>query len=538
QILKQDAAPFECDVSSILNEEEKKKYENGREKYLKIVDDSSKLSLTQIISEIWYEFGYQYETMWNKNVEMFAKMYDILFEAARLAEEKNTSLAAFSDYLKTQRADANQNSSSKFETSIPLEQSEGVHIMSIHKSKGLEFPVVFVANTEKKQNNQESRQRVQFTKKYGLSFKGFSDYFYKRSKDENEALECAELKRLTYVALTRAENTVFITTGNYSKSKDSEKQKASKKLPTSIFKVLEPSFNYFGGDSDMKIQGLRYFDEEKIPTYKRSEISGDGRKNTMAEKEVLKKKLSESEGLKNAKIIRKEEIPERYIKPSHLYGEDSKNQVSKEAIEAESASANEKNTPYYEIKQIVESTRPKASDENKKPEPRFNYSDFGTIAHAFMEGVVNKEKPVILQKNIAEISGTEKLERVLAICTEMADTFKESELGKEAMNSQWHRCEYDFIWRLPDEDGNDKIMNGSIDLVFKNKDSNYTIVDYKTDSKMNPEEHYVQLNCYRKVFSELIGCEEKDINCVLYYLRYGKAVDITDKLGFEISLKP
>jgi len=523
QILKTDSAPFECDVSSLLNEKEKKQYENGREKYLKILEDSSKLSLTQIISEIWYEFGYQYETMWNKNVEMFSKMYDILFESARLAEEKNTSLAAFSDYLKTLRTNPKKDSSSSFDINVPVEQNEGVHIMSIHKSKGLEFPVVFVANTETGKNNQESTKRVQYTNKYGLSFKGFSDIFYQLSKEENDELECAELKRLTYVALTRAENTVFISTGKY-------KPTTKTTNPDSIFKVLAENFRYFGGDSQEENtdMALRYFDEETIPDYQRSELSENSRKNTMEEKQALKEKLAQNEDLKKARVIQRDVIPERYIKPSHL--DDEKN-------EDEKPKSYSTDVPYLEINKIVESTRPKNHDENEKAKPRFDYSDFGTIAHAYMEGVVKNEEPVILQKNIAEISGTEKLNKVLEICSEMAEKFRQSELGKEAINSEWHKCEYDFIWRLPSKDGNDKIMNGSIDLVFKNSQGKYTIVDYKTDSQINPNEHYVQLNCYRKVFSELIGCDEKDINCVLYYLRYGKAVDITDNLGFDISLK-
>ena len=48
------------------------------------------------------------------------------------------------------------------------------------------------------------------------------NYFYILAKNENELKECAEMRRLTYVALTRAEDEIFITNSSYEVPKDVE----------------------------------------------------------------------------------------------------------------------------------------------------------------------------------------------------------------------------------------------------------------------------------------------------------------------------
>lgn len=48
------------------------------------------------------------------------------------------------------------------------ENDDVVRIMSIHKSKGLEFPIVFVPDMDKKYNLQDTTERVNFHVKFGL----------------------------------------------------------------------------------------------------------------------------------------------------------------------------------------------------------------------------------------------------------------------------------------------------------------------------------------------------------------------------------
>ena len=105
----------------------------------------------------------------------------------------------------------------------------------------------------------------------------------------------------------------------------------------------------------------------------------------------------------------------------------------------------------------------------------------------------------------------------------MQQQFKLSEIGKAAAQSEWHKAEYAFRSRV-----GTKIIKGTIDLVFKNSDGTYTIVDYKTNQVKTPELYYAQLACYREAVAALLGVRIEKISCVLYYLRFGDAIDVTD----------
>ena len=90
------------------------------------------------------------------------------------------------------------------------------------------------------------------------------------------------------------------------------------------------------------------------------------------------------------------------------------------------------------------------------------------------------------------------------------------------MDKQHKRKQYKT--RIRKENQN-TIIKGTIDLVFKNADT-YTIVDYKTDSHIDPAVYYDQIACYKQAICQMTGCQEQHVHCYLYYLRYGKAVSI------------
>ena len=110
----------------------------------------------------------------------------------------------------------------------------------------------------------------------------------------------------------------------------------------------------------------------------------------------------------------------------------------------------------------------------------------------------------------------------------MKQTFIESEIGKAAKNSAWKKTEYEFRGTI-----GKKIIRGIIDLVFRNPDGSYTIIDYKTNQTIQPEIYEAQLACYKKVISDMLQSPAGKIRCYLYYLRFGKLVEINT----ENSLK-
>ena len=103
--------------------------------------------------------------------------------------------------------------------SIPTEGGEGVRIMSIHHSKGLEFPVVVVAGLGKEFDYRDARRDMLFHRGLGLGPKGLdSDRMIQYptlarwavAEKLGEELRGEEL-RLLYVALTRAQEKLIMT---------------------------------------------------------------------------------------------------------------------------------------------------------------------------------------------------------------------------------------------------------------------------------------------------------------------------------------
>ena len=121
------------------------------------------------------------------------------------------------------------------------------------------------------------------------------------------------------------------------------------------------------------------------------------------------------------------------------------------------------------------------------------------------------------------LDGDAEKERTLRkICSEMRDAFMATPLAERARKAVWVKAEFSFKSRI-----NDVILNGQMDLVFKENNGKYVIVDYKTNQIVEPSEYYLQLACYRQAISQIFRCPEKNIECYLYYLRYGKTVDIS-----------
>ena len=105
------------------------------------------------------------------------------------------------------------------EAGIMDEQADTVRIMSIHKSKGLEFPIVFAAGMGKRFNTQDTKGSVLLHPDWGagvdlidLKRRTKTPTFLKKMIREETVLEnLAEEMRILYVALTRAKEKLIMT---------------------------------------------------------------------------------------------------------------------------------------------------------------------------------------------------------------------------------------------------------------------------------------------------------------------------------------
>ena len=106
-------------------------------------------------------------------------------------------------------------------------QGDAVSVMSIHASKGLEFPVVFLCETAKARNTEDERRTVLFDGSLGFGMTlpdpgGLArcDTFARQAIAAKTARESvAEEMRMLYVAMTRARERLIVT-GKASKPED------------------------------------------------------------------------------------------------------------------------------------------------------------------------------------------------------------------------------------------------------------------------------------------------------------------------------
>lgn len=105
------------------------------------------------------------------------------------------------------------------EAAVNEEQKDAVRIMSIHKSKGLEFPVVIAAGMGKAFNTQDMKGNIVVSASLGLGLEAVdlerrtkAPSLYKRVIQRKEKMEnLGEELRVLYVAMTRAKEKLILT---------------------------------------------------------------------------------------------------------------------------------------------------------------------------------------------------------------------------------------------------------------------------------------------------------------------------------------
>jgi ATP-dependent helicase/nuclease subunit A len=174
------------------------------------------LSTDQLLWQLYNETGYYGIVGAMPAGEQRQANIRILFERARQFEETSYkglfNFISFIDKLKSSKGDMGS-------AKILGENENVVRIMSIHKSKGLEFPVVILAGCGKKFNLQDMNKSILLHQELGfgpdvvdsklrLSYPSLPKQAI-REKIKTETL--SEEMRILYVALTRAREKLIIT---------------------------------------------------------------------------------------------------------------------------------------------------------------------------------------------------------------------------------------------------------------------------------------------------------------------------------------
>ena len=471
----------------------------------------------------------------------------ILFQRAKQYEQTSfKGLFNFINFINKLRKSSGDLGTAK----ILGENEDVVRIMSIHKSKGLEFPVVFLSGCGKQFNLRDINDSLLFHEELGIGadcidikkrirYTTLQKYAIKK-KFKLETL--SEEMRILYVALTRAKEKLIITGSSYNLQKDIDAcYKAgvkgfNKVIPSELLKqksylkwIMTALIKH--KDGDILRQGKNEFVEIsddlsswKINFHKKSDFGVENVEDSIEKKNISILSLNYSNFEVDEEIRKRLEFRYKYRDvcsvPSNISVSDIK-KAEEEIFEpqAENLFSEEKNRK-----------KPKFIMEEKG----LSKAEKGTAMHFVMQkldlnkvNLLNEIKEQI--KNMFEKGLITKDEEESINIFKIQKFFK-SNLGQRLLkaykeNKQVFR-ELPFITEIPvkriEKDLIDKIFNneklrlqGIIDCFFE-EDDGIVLLDYKTDYVENGKEkeildkYRVQIDLYTETLERVIGKKVKE----------------------------
>ena len=155
-------------------------------------------------------FDYEENLLKLNNIKIGRVRLEYFYNLLDNFENDGKTIEEFIEYL-----DLIFESDDKTTFSLNNSSSDSVKIMTIHKSKGLEYPICYFAGFSKGFSFRELNDSVLYSSKYGIIIPYFNNYskdtIYKALlKIDTKQEEISEKIRLLYVALTRAKEKMII----------------------------------------------------------------------------------------------------------------------------------------------------------------------------------------------------------------------------------------------------------------------------------------------------------------------------------------
>lgn len=450
---------------------------------------------------------------------------------------------------------------SDFPLARPLSEKENVvRIMTIHQSKGLEFPVVFVAGLGKQFNMQDLHENFLIDRDLGLgayTLISHGEMKFKLTTFARNSISYilerqskAEELRTFYVALTRArEKLILVATASGNGKLENRIGNLSADIDNR--ETLLPMYSVFSQGSFLDwilMSLLRHPDAIQlrkiapapiIETKSRFEIQiVDGNSIYLAdhderESDPVLEKIHDGEKLpSSSESNRVDQIL------SWKYQFDGSNEIPAKFSVTELKYRFQLEDP--NVEQFFKPDRifrqPKFMREDK-----LTNVEYGTTVHAILQkldlkgdlsrdGIADQIEKMIDRQLILE-------DHVRAVKIEDVEKFFKSPIGSKLKNARQIFRELSFSKLLPaNRFFSDKVKNstdqillqGIIDLLFEDESGKWILVDYKTDRDNDPEharERYqLQLDLYSEAVEEIM--HEKVSEKFLYMLHGGITVSI------------
>ncbi len=384
-----------------------------------------------------------------------------------------------------------------------------VRIMTIHKSKGLEFPVVLLAGTGKEikytHPGEETRIALHNVLGIGMDYYNYEDMYVKPLifrgyvNDRNRREQLSEEMRLLYVAATRAREKLIVTAAYEfgTRAKYEEKLAAWEMLKKDMPWDIERNARCLAdwiipvAQSD----GKRWICRD---------VCGEGGAADAAESETISDETNETLNKSVSEIL---EYSYRYPKSGSIPAKTSVTAIKEMADEENTRNENpiymasrpafmrgenlgaRIGTAHHQVMAYIDLEKMKTLDESGYED--FAASEITRIAEAGqIEGEIADDKEITdnICKNVCAFFRGDMGKSVLSAKRVYREQPFEIEISAR---------EYDAS--LGGEYENESvIVQGIIDLFFEDADGNVTLVDYKTDRCKTEEEQRAVGERYRR----------------------------------------
>lgn len=499
-------------------------------------EDEEYMSLDEWIWNIYTKTGYMNYVNLMPNGALRVSNLRMLFERAKQYEEASFkglyNFINFIDKIKFNQEDLKA-------AKIIGENENVVRIMTIHKSKGLEFPVVILAGVGKQFNFRDLNGKILLDQDLGMGPQYIDSDRYiefktlaKKAlaiKAKNEAI--SEEMRILYVALTRAKEKLIIV----GRQKDVNKKMSEKQKLLEIYSTIDDNkinpYLLQKYKTYLDWLELIYLKEGVANTKNLFTVNINKREKTSVkienEVEDISKKIIE-ESNKNNDEQEKEKIKEVLnwqYKHQSIEGIPTKTSVSKLKENKE--------------QEVQITQEPKFINEEAKT--KLTGAQKGTLIHLCLQKMKETEEYNLekITELIEELKDKEIITEIEAqnIDKEKLLEYTNSQLWTELKQAKEIHKEHPFYINIKasriynqinKEDDEDILVQGVIDLFFIDKDDKLILVDYKTDYVQNEnelvEEYKGQLDLYKEALEQSLD-KKVDKMCI-YSVYLNKLIEI------------
>ena len=507
--------------------------------FLKMLDgwreESEFLELDELIWKIYMDTGYYNYVGLMQNGKLRQANLKMLFERAKQYQSASFkgvfNFINFIDKLKLRNNDLGA-------AKVIGENEDVVRIMSIHKSKGLEFPVVFLSSTGKKFNLKDLNEKILIHQELGFG----PNYENSKLKIEyptlaKEAIKIQSKKesiseemRVLYVALTRAKEKLFITGIEKDLQKSMDKKKSELKTYS---KEEKTKIN-----SQLLERYKSYLDWIELVYLKDAKKSSDiFILNTIHKKDILNSEKNDEEDKNDIlKIIKHRKTSEENIQKIEKILEWKYKYKDSIEIPTELSVSKIKELSKKQEEHRTSLKRPNFITEKTELSP----TEKGTIMHLCLQKLDYKKEYDLteIKELIENLVKNEILlpKEAKSVDSKKILAFLSSNIWKEMKEAKEVEQEKPFYLNIKakeiyNNNSDDEILvQGIIDLYYITNSDELVLVDYKTNYVENnneqslKEKYNIQLEIYKKALEKAL---KRKVNRVYIYSTYlNKEIEI------------